>query len=391
MGSCKSYRQYAGFSIRSICSIILFCLFAFDTYGQVYFNAKIAGPSANLFSINENNLIDKITNDGIWRDKEFSVSDAGDIVFSSNRKDTHKMDLKKSRDDFNIFLMDSSNKELTQITFKEQREFSPKFDPSGGKIAYLMIAGKGLTELHLYDIKKKRNTILIAGKEIYDFNWSPDGEQIAYSSSDKKIASVSLVNVDTGLSKPIVVSRLSSKGYDQRVTGDLLASSFSNMYLISPTWSPNGDKIAFITHPIERNQTKFLYLITIDGGNLKRLSAKGQQVQSPVNWHHSSNKLVYSALVNYQFYYDETLRDKVYKGAMQVFDSDLNGKSTQLTYGDHFHGRPTYSPDGKNVAYLFSNKLGGSLTYSLKTMSVDGTGDKEIYSRVDKESMLYWR
>ena len=47
---------------------------------------------------------------------------------------------------------------------------------------------------------------------------------------------------------------------------------------IDPTWSPNGSQVAFVS---KRNGTCAIYLVTIDGSNLRELPTTYQWVRFP--------------------------------------------------------------------------------------------------------------
>ena len=121
------------------------------------------------------------------------------------------------------------------------------------------------------------------------------------------------------------------------------------------------------------------------------VSKPNQQAQAPLSWHSNGDSILYSGLTNYKAYYDEQLRDKVYEGALHIYIGDLTGKVTQLTQGNHYHGLPIFSPDEKNIAFLFAEKLGDQRTYKLRSMDTNGKNIKNIYDYVYRESFLTWK
>jgi Tol biopolymer transport system component len=94
--------------------------------------------------------------------------------------------------------------------------------------------------------------------------------------------------------------------------------------------------------------------------------------------------------VDYKFYYDETVHRKVYTGGMHIFVSDLNGNSRKITAGDHLYKYPVFSPDEKQIAFLYADTL-DARTLSLRIMKPDGTDIKELHNSVEQRSLVIWR
>ena len=113
------------------------------------------------------------------------------------------------------------------------------------------------------------------------------------------------------------------------------------------------------------------------------------EVQEPITWSSNSDTLLYSALVNYQQYYDDTTHKKVYLGGMHIFSSDLLGNTAQLTQGDHLFKQPIFSPDEKHIAYLYADKL-NARTLQLNTMLADGSKQQVLRQSVAKNAVLQW-
>ncbi len=356
--------------------IILALFYSHFSSAALYFNAKVYGPVTNIYSIDENKKLEKITENTRWKDIEHDVSVEKNVVFSSNREDNPKVDLQKTFDVYDLYFFDNKNDQVRKLTNTREREYSPKFDRTGKKIAYLKIFKSNVTELRIVDSDGDNDRLLKREKNIFDFSWSPDGKKIAYSvGTDKKIA-IDMIDVNANSLSTLIESDI--------VEG-------KSVFLTSPTWSSDGKKLAYVTHPSYRDGVKSLFVMDIATKKAKQLSEKDMQVQAPVLWSKDNKRILYSALLDYKFYYDETLRDKVYKGSMQVFISDISGKTKQLTQGEHFHGKPTFSPDESKVAYLFSEKLGGAHRFSLWISELSTGNSLELHDSVQRESKLVWR
>jgi Tol biopolymer transport system component len=77
---------------------------------------------------------------------------------------------------------------------------------------------------------------------------------------------------------------------------------------------------------------------------------------------------------------------------MHIFLSSLGGEkieNRQLTTGDVLFKAPVFSPDQKQIAFLYADKL-EARTVALRTMNLDGTDVKQWYDSVVKSTQLQW-
>ena len=134
---------------------------------EIYFSAKIAGPVVNVFSVNEQGVVNKITDNKRWRDLEHNVSVNGLVSFSSNRKESDKILRKRQAEDYNIYIVDPATKQLSQISKQLAQEQQPKFSPSGNQLAFIRV-DKKQQSLVIYDLATKKEKILSTAEVIYD-------------------------------------------------------------------------------------------------------------------------------------------------------------------------------------------------------------------------------
>jgi hypothetical protein len=120
-----------------------------------------------------------------------------------------------------------------------------------------------------------------------------------------------------------------------------------------------------------------------------RVSDETQQVQSPLSWSRDGQSLLYAALVNYRFYYDEIAQRKVHQGAMQIFRGDLHGKVHRLTDNVVAARAPVFV-DENNIAYLQADQL-GARQYALVLRDLDAGSERTIFDAVIPDSRLVVR
>lgn len=352
-------------------------------HAEILFIAKVMGPVSNVYAIDESGEnLKKLTDEPRWRDLAADISVKGEVVFMSDREKNAKMDMQKFSGSYNIYKVDTNGKSLQQITSGSGHEVSPKFSPDGEWIAYIS-RKEGKVELKLVKRDGNGTRVLVAADDILDFSWSPDGKQLSYALLNGADSSLAVLDLKSGETETLLTVSRKEPPKENEDDGSYREQ------IASVQWSPDGEKIAYIKHPFDQGEVRQLRVLELKTGKDLLISPEKAQVQQPVVWSKDSQRILYSALVGYKFYYDETVHKKVYEGGMHVFISHLEGESRQITTGDHLFKHPVFSPDEKRIAFLYADVL-APRTLSLRTMKIDGTDIKELYGSVDKRSSLEW-
>ena len=130
-----------------------------------------------------------------------------------------------------------------------QRDWSPRWSPDGGALAFLSKRGTGessgsAAQIFLSDSSGAEVVQLTrVGGEISAFRWAPDGSSLAFLASDD------LNHSESGphrSNRPLPLTKL----YQLSVSGDeLTLISPSGLNVIDFDWSPDGTRIAALTSP----------------------------------------------------------------------------------------------------------------------------------------------
>ena len=235
-----------------------------------------------------------------------------------------------------IFVADYDGYNPRRITYDGFMSLSPAFAPTAERIAYVSY------RMH-EDVPNEDISLLhrgggaphpIATSEGMDAApaWSPDGDWMAFSSSRDGNAEIYVMRPD---------------GSDAR------RLTHNSAIDTSPTFSPNGRQIAFIS---TRAGGQHLYMMDFDGSNVRRLRVAGSQIDDPAWNPVQADLIAYTASVggnNFEVF--------VYS-----FRSDV---SVPLTRGYGRDEAPSWSPDGRQIAYESTQ---GNTT-QIYAMGIDGT------------------
>ena len=249
------------------------------------------------------------------------------------------------------------------------------------KLSYLVNVMPGRKELRMMDWDGYKSRKMVSKGLIPSHTWTRDGRALMYSSERKRewriysfdldsyreslVFSSKGLNLVGGTSPAGLVSFSSSKdGSSEIYVLDPYRKKLQKLTRsygidVSPAFSPDGTKIAFVS---DRGGTPQIYIMDSDGkGRPKRLTFEGNYNTSP-SWSPDGRSIVYVGENN---------------GKNQIFVVKFDGTELrQLTSAGNNEG-PSFSPDGYFIAFD-SDREG---THGIYIMRADGETQKRITPR----------
>ena len=224
-----------------------------------------------------------------------------------------------------IYVVDGEGGEPIQLTDDQARDKWPAWSPDGNFLAFT--ADGRLTVMDA-DGKNRRH---IAGG-MFRPAWSPDGHQIAIMRG----FSIWIFDVETREGREIPKTRVG----------------------MSPTWSPDEFQIAFRSDILHEGNWD-IYLIDIDGQNLKRLTTNRGDDHYPA-WSPDGTEIAFSS-------------DRSGKSQIYVMNVIGRKKIRQLTSLPLSGQGPVWSPAGDQITF------GGQKEHEAKSVGIyviDAKGGK---------------
>lgn len=293
--------------------------------------------------------------DAMFRDLDHALSEAGKQTIVAD-----PAQIQSQTDALVALLSGMMPEEWSLDTAKSNHDFKiydsePAWSPNSRKIAFSSNDGIDLKlggDLNTYVMNINGTGATKITKDQPKYNGTP-----AWSPDGNKIAFVS----DRDHNLEIYLMNVNGSGQT-----NLTNSAGSDQ---SPLWSPDGSKIVFVS---ERDGNSEIYVMNLDGSGLKNLTNRASQEQSPV-WSPDGSKIIFVA--------NENGQSDIY-----VMNADGSGQ-TNLTHTAAANDMtPKWSPDGLQIVFA-TNRDGNMEIY---TMNADGSEQINRTNNPAEDSNPLW-
>ena len=275
-----------------------------------------------------------------------------------------------------IYVMDADGGNQQKLTNNRDKDYSPSWSPDGKRIVFMSnrdghlrddIPGISTYEIYVMDADGGNPQNLTNDpRDDRNPSWSPDGKRIAFVSDRDGFK-----NDDLIITYEIYVMDADG-GNQQNLTNDRNDDR-------SPSWSPDGKRIVFSSerdgHFIGDFEITYeIYVMDADGGNQQRLTENRKNDWSP-SWSPDGKRIAFASDRKGDF---ENLE-------IYVMDAD-GGNQQKLTNNRFDDLRPSWSPDGKRIAF-YSLRDGNAEIY---VMDDDGGNPQNLTNHPHADVSPEW-
>jgi TolB protein len=242
-----------------------------------------------------------------------------------------------------IWAMDYDGANQHPITTLGSISLSPHVSPDGSRLAFSSFTGSGWEiRMFSFDLNRLVSFPRFAGTNLSPA-WSPEGGKLAFSSSRSGDPEIYVIDQSGGNLHRITTS----KGPD-----------------VSPVWNrKTGSQIAWVSG---RTGLPQIYVMGSDGTNVQQVTDSGYAV-SP-SWSPNGQLLAFSWMRHY---------GPGAPGSEDIYIMDIVSKQwVQLTHDGGRNDFPSWSPDGRHI--VFQSNRSGSL--QIWSMLANGTNQKQLTS-----------
>ncbi len=232
------------------------------------------------------------------------------------------------------------------------------------EFAYTSNRIKGQTGIYLHS-KDGEQFVSAAFTVAEAPSWSPDGRKIAFQAKTEDRWDIYVIDVD-------------SRKHIQ-LTDDAYGDSH-------PVWSPNGSTIAFYS---DRSTAARIWLIESDGTNLREFPLEIPGF-ADFSWSPDGTQVVFSA--NERVMLRDAPRPAFgIDSQKDLFIASCDGTDLcRVTKGLGMAMTPSWSPDGKQIAFALTTQAANLSEIQLHVVNIDGTGLKRVTNRPGQSMCPKW-
>ncbi len=266
------------------------------------------------------------------------------IAFISDRDSKSVLGLVEDRSTKEVYFADYDGFNVRRVTITRTLNNNPAWAPNGRAIAYT--AWRPFMDVvvsHIYEGRLETPASGTSDVQNWLPAWSPDGSQMVYTSNRDGQPELYVMNADGSGARRLT----NHPGIDT-----------------SPTWSPQGHQLAFVS---DRSGSPQIYVVGVDGTGLRRITFEShcdRPTWSPAPY----NEIAYTSRTGPGH-------------DIKVVDLATN-EVRQLTFGLGTNESPSYSPNGRHLAFSSTR---GSGNKQIWVVGRDGRGLRRITTTGNNE------
>jgi dipeptidyl aminopeptidase/acylaminoacyl peptidase len=291
--------------------------------------------------------------------------------------------------------------------FDLQMVASPQISPDGNTIVYQrhqfdVMTDRRMVNLWTIGFNGEDHKPLTSGKSGYgNVVWSPNGNRIAYTSSEEGSSQIFVRWMDSGVSTSLTNLTESPGNLRWSPDGSMLLfskfvpanSSQRIAQLPSPPEGAEWEKPAQVIDDVvyRRDGGRYaekgynhIFVISAEGGSPRQLT-HGDYDHGSATWAPDGNHIIFTA--------DRTGNADLDPNNEQIYEMNIEtGEMTQITDKRGPHSNPRISPDGKLIAYTgYKDEFVGYQLTDLYVMNRDGSNLRKISDDFEQDiSSINW-